>query len=189
MRILEEPVARLRRPGRSALLVAAAALLLPLLTASSCGYSLVGTGAFLPEYIQTVAIPTFANDTQRFEVEIRITDAVTREFGARGNFSLVADEEGADAVLTGTIIGFDMVPVGLGANEEANNYLVIIRAQVTFRDLVQNEVIFQNNAYEFRDQFQVEANPTEFFDVTNVAIDDIAREFARSVVSSILEGF
>ena len=60
---------------------------------------------------------------------------------------------------------------------------------MTFRDLVQNEVLFQNNAYEFRDQFELEENPTEFFDVTNVAIDEIAREFARAVVSAILEGF
>ena len=52
-------------------------LLLMLLSAvPSCGYTLVGRGAFLPEYIQTVAIPTFVNRTSTFEVEIRLTDAV-----------------------------------------------------------------------------------------------------------------
>ena len=54
---------------------------------ASCGYSLIGTGSFLPDYIQTVAIPTFANTTPRFEVEVRITDAVTREFVSRGTVS------------------------------------------------------------------------------------------------------
>lgn len=164
-----------------------AALLL--LALPGCGYSLVGTGSFLPEYISTVAIPTFANQTSRFEVEVRITDAVTREFVSRGNFSVVADEQGADALLNGTITGFDMTPIGLASNEEATNYLVRIRAQVTFRDLVQNRVIYSNNAFEFRQQFELERNPNEFFDVTNVAVDEIAREFARSVVASILEGF
>lgn len=173
----------MRRPA--ALLLALAALaVLP-----SCGYALVGTGAFLPEYISTVAIPTFANNTSRFEVEVRITDAVTREFVSRGNFSVVADTEGADAELTGTILGFDVVPIGIGQDEQANNYLVTIRSQVTFRDLVQNRIIYSNNAFQFRRQFELEQDPNAFFDVSNVAVDEIAVEFARSVVASILEGF
>jgi hypothetical protein len=155
----------------------------------SCGYSLVGTGAFLPEYIQTVAIPTFANNTSRFEVEVRITDAVTREFASRGNFSVVAEQQGADAVLEGTILAFTMTPIGLAEDEEATNYLVRITAQVNFRDLVQNRIIYSNNAFDFRQQFELEQNPNEFFDVSNVAVDEIAVEFARTVVASILEGF
>jgi len=168
---------------------AALAVLLLLLALPSCGYSLVGTGSFLPEYIRTVAIPTSANQTSRFEVEVRITDAVTREFVSRGNFSVVADEQGADAVLQGSILSFDTTPIGLAQNEEATNYLVRIRAQVNFRDLVQNRIIYSNNAFEFRQQFELERNPNQFFDVSNVAVDEIAQEFARSVVASILEGF
>jgi hypothetical protein len=159
------------------------------LAAAGCGYSLLGTGSFLPQYIRTVAIPTFANNTSRFEVEIRMTDAVTREMVSRGCFSVVAEQEGADAVLLGTILDFTVTPVGLGADEQANNYMVTIRAQVNFRDLVENRVLFSNNSFLFRDQFELEQSPGDFLDVTNVAIDDIAEQFARSVVSSILEGF
>lgn len=174
-----------RRAHRARSIVAV--LMLSVLT--GCGYSLVGTGAFLPEYIRTVSIPTFANNTSRFEVEVRITDAVTREFVSRGNFSVVADREGADAELVGTITGFTVSPIGIGAGEQATNYLVVIRAQVNFRDLVQNRIVYSNNAFLFRQQFELEQNPNEFFDVSNVAVDEIAVEFARSVVASILEGF
>jgi hypothetical protein len=156
---------------------------------SGCGYALVGTGAFLPEYIRTVSIPTFVNNTPRFEVEVRITDAVTREFVSRGNFTVIAEQQGADAELTGTITEFVVTPIGLGDQEQATNYLVQIRAQVNFRDLVQNRILFSNNAFMFRQQFELESNPNEFFDVSNVAVDEIAIEFARSVVASILEGF
>jgi hypothetical protein len=164
-------------------------LLLALAVATqTCGYSLTGTGSFLPEYIRTVAIPTFANTTPRFEVEVRITDAVTREFVSRGNFTMVADSQNADAELTGTITEFTVTPIGL-AGEEATNFLVQIRAQVNFRDLVQNRLLYSNNSFLFRQQFEIEADPSAFFDVSNVAVDDIAEEFARTVVSSILEGF
>jgi hypothetical protein len=176
-------------PGRVLPAVALATVVVIALASVACGYSLVGTGSFLPQYIRTVAIPTFANNTPRFEVEIRMTDAVTREMVSRGSFSVVAEQEGADAVLLGTILDFTVTPVGLGVNEEASNYMVTIRAQVNFRDLVENRVLFSNNSFLFREQFEIEQSPGDFFDVTNVAIDEIAEQFARSVVSSILEGF
>lgn len=160
-----------------------------LMMCSACGYSLVGTGSFLPEYIQTVAIPTFGNQTSRFEVEVRITDAVTREFVSRGNFSVVADSADADAELVGTITAFNMSPIGLNQQEQATNYLVTIFAQVNFRDLVQNTVIYSNNSYRFQQQFELDQDPNTFFDVSNVAVDEIATQFAQSVVSTILEGF
>lgn len=164
-------------------------LVLMIGSTAACGYSLVGTGSFLPEYIRTVAIPTFANTTPRFEVEVRITDAVTREFVSRGDFTMVADSAGADAELTGIITGFDVTPIGLNPDEEATNFLVQIRAQVNFRDLVQNEILYSNNSFFFRQEFEIEADPTALSDLSNVAVDEIAEEFARTVVSSILEGF
>lgn len=183
------PACRGQRPaGRARRKVAVLVAALALAMLHGCGYVLVGTGAFLPEYIQTVSIPTFENLTSRFEVEVRITDAVTREFVSRGDFTVVAESQDADAELVGTITGFSITPIGLG-EEEATNYLVTILAQVTFRDLVQNRVMYSNNAFQFRDQFELEESPGEFFDVSNVAVDEIALEFARSVVASILEGF
>ena len=164
-------------------------LTLAVCSMASCGYALIGTGSFLPDYIQTVAIPTFANTTPRFEVEVRITDAVTREFVSRGNFTMVADPAGANAELTGTITAFDVTPIGLNPDEEATNFLVQIRAQVNFRDLVQNEILYSNNSFYFRQEFEIETDPTALSDLSNVAVDEIAEEFARTVVSSILEGF
>ena len=177
------------RKARPSTALAVLLLLPAVLSVQSCGYALVGTGSFLPEYIRTVAIPTFENNTPRFEVEVRITDAVTREFINRGDFDVTGNPEGADAALTGTITAFNVTPIGIGSQEQATNYLVLIRAQVNFRDLVQNRVIYSNNSFLFRQQFELERDPTAFFDVSNVAVDEIAIEFARTVVASILEGF
>lgn len=176
------------RPGRSRVVARACVLVLTLASAA-CGYSLVGTGSFLPEYIETVAIPTFGNQTSRFEVEVRITDAVTREFVSRGDFSVVADSSEADAVLEGTITSFNLTPIGLNQQEQATNYRVTISAQVNFRDLVQNRIIYSNNSFRFNGQLELEQDPNTFFEVGNVAVDEIAVEFARTVVASILEGF
>lgn len=166
-----------------------ALLLAATLATSSCGYTLVGRGAFLPDYIQTVAIPTFVNNTSRFELEVRVTDAVTREFVSRGNYRIVGQQQGADAVLSGEIQSFTVTPVGLGRSENADTWQVAIRARVTFTDLVANKVLFTNSAFTYQDQFEFPVSSQGRVDLEIASIDEVAGEFARAVVSSILEGF
>lgn len=173
--------------GRPTLLLLAVAVACA--STAACGYTLVGRGAFIPDYIHSVAIPTFENRTARFEVEVRITDAVTREFVSRGDYRVVSDASAADAVLRGEILSFVARPVGLQRGQEAQTFQVEIRAAVTFTDLVENEVLFTNSSFLFRDEFEFPEDPNALFDVEIGAVDEIADEFARSVVTSILEGF
>lgn len=169
---------------------AAAALALALLVAQpGCGYTLVGRGAFLPEHIRVVAIPTFVNSTPRFELEVRVTDAVTREFVSRGNYRVVGQQQGADAVLLGEISSFTVTPIGLDRSEAADTWQVAIRARVTFTDLVANKVLFTNSSFTYQDQFEFPASSQGRVDIEVASIDEISGEFARAVVSSILEGF
>ena len=176
-------------PRQSAVVARLVLALVLISTLPSCGYTLVGRGAFLPEYIQTVAIPTFVNRTSTFEVEIRLTDAVTTEFISRGNFRVIGEPTNADAVLRGEITSFVSRPVQLDVQDQARQYQITITASVTFTDLVENKVLFTNSSFLFRGDYLLQEAPGQFFDISNIAIDQIAQEFARSVVSSILEGF
>lgn len=177
---------RVRGPGRR---LAAGLILVFAFAQAGCGYTLVGRGAFLPDYIRVVAIPTFVNNTPRFELEVRVTDAVTREFVSRGNYRVVGDQDGADAVLLGEILAFDVRPIGLDRQEAADTWQVTVRARVTFTDLVANKVLFTNSSFTYQDQFEFPASSQGRVDIEVSSIDEIADEFARAVVSSILEGF
>lgn len=159
------------------------------MSCAACGYALVGQGAFLPDYIRVVAIPTFANQTPRFELEVRITDAVTREFVSRGNYRVVGNQAGADGVLQGLIQSFTVTPIGLNPRDRADTWQVTVRAQVTFTDLVANQVLFTNSAFQYQEQFEFPASSEGRVDIEVSSIDEISVEFARAVVSSILEGF
>ncbi len=163
-------------------------LLLALLPAA-CGYSLVGRGAFLPDYIRVVSIPTFRNQTPRFELEVRVTDAVTREFVSRGNYRVVGSQTGADAVLSGEIRTWDVRPIGLDRAETADTWQVTVTASVTFTDLVANKVLFTNSAFLYQNQFEFPASSQGRVDIEVASIDEISEEFARAVVAAILEGF
>ena len=175
---------------------AAPAMLVALVALPGCGYSLAGKGNFLPEYIATIAIPTFANRSDRMSVEEVFTRKVVEEFTARGRYKIRAQEAGADAVLEGTVVSFVTAPTVLAGgsiddpeSSQASTYTVIVRAQVQFKDMVKDDVIWSNNNFQFRDDYEVGENPEEFFDQEGLTLQRLAEEFAKSLVSSILEAF
>ena len=51
-----------------------------------CGYALAGRGSFLPDYIRTIGIPTFLNRTTVFNLETMLTEKVRAEFIGRGKY-------------------------------------------------------------------------------------------------------
>ncbi len=172
------------------MLVAAA---LPL---AGCGYSLAGKGNFLPDYIAVIAIPTFANRTDRVAIEEVFTRKVVDEFTSRGKYRIQTDTAGADALLQGTVIAFVTAPTVLEGSSldtaqasQAATYTVTVRAQVQFKDLVKDKVLWQSNSFQFRDDYEVGDNPDQFFDQEGLTLQRLAEEFAKSLVSSILEAF
>ena len=52
-----------------------------------------------------------------------------------------------------------------------------------------NKVIFDNQNYIFRGEYEISGDPKSFFNEEGPATDRLAREFARSLVTTIWEGF
>jgi len=165
------------------------------LAASSCGYHLVGRGGGLPEGIRSVGVPMFENQTRKTEVEQRFTEQVVEELSTRSDARILAGAEGADALLTGVITGYETSPVVLTSEGRASRYEVTVTASVRLEDLRESRTLWANDQFVFRRQYEVEgeslpgAAGDAFFDQEIVAIEVVAREFADSVVTAILEGF
>jgi outer membrane lipopolysaccharide assembly protein LptE/RlpB len=153
-----------------------------------CGYHLVGRGGTLPEGVRSVAVPLLANETRRPEVEQRVTEELVRELTVRSGVKVLAGREGADALLSGAITGYESSPVLLNPEGRATRYEITMTARMRLEDLRGNQVLWANDQYVFRSQYDVPEDAT-FFDQEIVAIDQVAREFAVSVVAAILEGF
>src|SRR5215212_5865035 len=65
------------------------------------------TKSQLPSRIKTVAVPAFQNESLRFKVESRFTEAVINEVVRRGHgIRVQGQREGADAVIDGVIKSF-----------------------------------------------------------------------------------
>ena len=176
-------------------LVPAAAVVLALGGLWSCGYSLAGRGSFLPDYIQTIGVPTFANNTAAFDAEQVLTARVRQEFLSRGRYRVLPGAEGADAVLDGELVSITLTPTAFNDQQQARRYAAQVVVKITFRDVKADKLLWQNPALVFREEFDVVTSsgsvldPNTFFGQGGNALDRVATEFARSVVSAILEAF
>lgn len=153
-------------------------------------YKPAGRGDGLPKHIKTLAIPPFQNPSLRFKVEQRFTSAVVDEALRRArSLNIVSTTESADAVMLGSIESFSFRPVLIDDLGRARLFEVTITVGLTVRDQTKNKVIFDNRGYVFRGEYEISGDPKTFFSEEGPAVDRIARDFAKSVISTILEGF
>ncbi len=149
------------------------------------------TNSGLPKRIKRIAVPAFQFEAQglRYRVESRFTEAVTREVIRRGRgLKVQGSRENADAVIEGTIRDFNFTGVLLDREGRARIYEVTIVVAVTVRDLQENKILFDNQNFIFRDSFEFSEDPRSFFNEEDPAVERMARAFAESVVSSIVNG-
>jgi hypothetical protein len=107
---------------------------LGVLCGGGCGYSLAGRGSFLPDYIQVIGIPTFANSTTVFNVETQMTQKVRSEFIGRGKYRILPEATGVDALLSGTISAVTIQAVSFSDAQLASRYVITMTASVQLQD-------------------------------------------------------
>ncbi len=141
----------------------------------------------LPSRIHTVAVPAFQNNALRYKIESRFTEAVINELVHRGRgLRVQGDREGADAVIEGVIRSFTYSGVLLDDKGRARIFEVTIVAAVTVRDQTQNRVLYDNQNVVFRDEYEFANDPRNFFNEEDPAMQRMARSFAESIVSTLI---
>ena len=156
-----------------------------------CGYALVGTGGgtdVIPEEVTTVAVTSFENRTTRPEIDQRVTEEVTREFAKRSRRKVVSDPGAADAVMDGAILQFETRPVQFNESGRATRVETVVVLAATLRESATDRILWSQARLLFREQYEV-ADDRDLFAEETLALDDIARGAAQTLVASIVEGF
>lgn len=176
-------------------LAAGSGLGLLAVTLPGCGYALAGRGSFLPSDIGSVGIPVLGNSSTFFDVEQVLSEKIRAEFIGRGKYRVQPEAAGADAVLTGQILGVSVQPVGFTDQQLASRYLFTVTMRVAFTETRTGKVLWSNDAVTFREEYElatrsnVAIQGAAFLDQERNAFDRIATDVARTVVTAILEAF
>lgn len=156
---------------------------------AGCGYSLVGQGTNVPEDVREVYLSPIENRTQRQRLDQIVTEAIAREISKRRRFSLVSEREGADADLSGAVVGFGLTPISFDDQGRADEYEISVTAQVVFERLPGGEVLWRADHYRFRETYDVDITEAGFLDREEEAIRVATERFAETLVSDLLTGF
>ena len=117
------------------------------------------------------------------------SSASIQEFGTRTNYRITTNPSSADATLRGTVLSTYTTPLTYDSKTgRAASVLVIVSMKVALSDR-QGKVLYQNPSYTFREQYQVSQELSSFFEEDSPAFQRLSREFARTLVSNILEAF
>ncbi len=155
-----------------------------------CGYHTAGHAGQLPENVKTIAVPAFKNETPTYRIDQMLTSAVVREFTTRTRYHILNDPgEAADATLRGTVLSTTTSPLAYDTSTgHAASVMVVVSMKVILTDR-NGKVLYQNPAYLFREQYEVSQDLASFFEEDSPAFRRLSQDFARTLVSNILEGF
>lgn len=157
---------------------------------AACGYHTAGHSTGLPPAIQTIAVPGFENRSHTYRVEQILTSAVLHELVTRTKYRIEQNSDAtADAVLRGTVLSTSEAPLtydrqtGRASSMEVT---VTMAVRLVARD---GHVLFEDPSYVFREQYEVSREITSFFDEESPALARLSGDFARTLVSNILEAY
>lgn len=161
-----------------------------LLLGTGCGYHTAGHGVTLPDNVKTIAVPSFVNDTQTYKIEQMLTSAVVREMVTRTHYHILNEPgQAADATLRGEVLSSSATPLTYDSQTgRAASVLVTVSMKVSLTDK-SGKVLYRNPNYLFREQYQVSRELSSFFEEDSPALARLSQDFARTLVSNILEGF
>jgi outer membrane lipopolysaccharide assembly protein LptE/RlpB len=162
-------------------------LLLVCLLLTGCGYHATGRGS-LPTSVHSIAVPAFANLTRTYKVDQLLTTAVVREFVTRTNYQISSNPSEADAVLKGTVTSAYVAPLTFDPSSRVTSGLVTVNMRVSLSDR-KGKVLFENNQYVFRQQYQISGEVSSFFEEEGPAVERLSRDFARTLVNDVLEAY
>ena len=158
-----------------------------------CGYALVGKGVTTDPSIKKIGVPMFRDATGKHGLDQKVTQKVIEELLRRGRFDVVQQATDVDAVVEGELISYLAVPVGFsdeGAERtQPNRYAVTLTARVRYAKTGAKESLWESESFSFRDEYDVSADPTAFFDQEEQSLERLTTQFARSLVAAMLEAF
>ena len=157
---------------------------------AGCGYHTAGHATRLPASVRSIAVPVFVNRTLTYRIEQMLTRDVVRELIGRTHYRISNDAgESADAVLKGTVISAQAQPLTYDAQTgRISSAIVTVSMKVSLVDH-NGHTFFENQNYTFRQQYQVSREVASFFEEETPALQRMSEDFARTLVSDIMEAF
>ncbi len=152
-----------------------------------CGYQMVGKETHVPPGLNSVAIPTFKNQTFEPGIEVPFTQAFLREFIQDRRVNVV-DRAEADSVLEGVIKYFRIYSVSYDKSGLVMEYQTDITLDLTLKKRT-GEVLWEEKGFSETRWFRASSNVLTNETNKAAALQQIGRFLAERIRNRFFYNF
>jgi hypothetical protein len=157
---------------------------------TGCGYHVGGKADTVPKSVETIAVLPFTNGSSRYKLSDRVQQAISRELVSRTRFRVVRDPDVADAVLEGSLGNVMTFPVVFDpATNKTTVVQVSVFVQARLTDRKTGKVLYDRPSSEIRNSYEISLYANQYFDESELALERVSTDLARTIVSGLLENF
>jgi len=137
----------------------------------------------LPKYIRNINISPFKNNAFQYGLEIDLTQKVIDEFISDGTLKVV-DISNADAVLSGSIESYRLIPVSYDQYEQVKDYKLETRLSLRFENKNTKEIIWEDNIVDYVHFYPTGTGggTTTEYNARKELIDKLAKDVVRKTI-------
>lgn len=151
---------------------------------SSCFYS-VYSNAY--PHLRKIRILAFENKTSEYGLGDKLLNYLSREIRDDGRLKLVTEDP--DCTLEGAILSFSESVYSYDATNQVQDYQVKMVVSVTFNDLINNAVLYENNALTVTELYAVAEGGTAKFKTKEEAVEELISKLYKTILQNSIEGW
>lgn len=154
-----------------------------LLTAGCMRYGFTGTS--IPEGVNSVYIPFFADQSNSGigDLSDRLNETLVNRFINQTRLNLANNRQSADAILEGSITGYDNRPFSISGEEQTDQNEVVITVRATYGYTEEEDPEWSKN-FSGRATYDPNEDPIEGESIAaNEALEQIANNMFNDAVS------
>lgn len=140
----------------------------------------------LPQHIKSIAVRPFTNKSSNYGIEEKLTLSIIDEFLKDGTYKVV-EEKDADAVITGEITNYIMLPIQYDSNLVPTVYKITVNFSVKLLDKKTNTYLWEETTLQVNQVFSAPTLPGGITE--EQAREKIWQTIAKDIVIRTVKGF
>jgi hypothetical protein len=149
-----------------------------------CSYS-VKSNSF--PYLKRLQLMAFENKSSEFALGETVINSLSGFYLEDGRLRLVTQQP--DCLLEGSILSYNEKIYSYDTANNIQDYNEIVTFSVTFTDMVNNKVIYENKSLSISELYAVSDASTSRFKTKQEAIQEICSKLFKTIMQNTLESW
>lgn len=147
-----------------------------------CSYS-VFSNAY--PHLKKIAVRPFENQSSQFDLGDTVLNGLTGQFIRDGRLKLVTQQP--DCSLEGSLLNFSETVYSYDSGNNVQDYMLRLTCSITFTDLVNNQVIYENKSLTLTEPYALTSESTAKSRNKEEATNELIKRLFTTIIQNSLE--